>query len=126
MTRPSCGELEAEVFGDAYLLDGGGPVVAQVATYLGSEPDAHGPARTNGLLAQILPGAVIVRMKRGEAQIADRHEQATVLCADIVGFTAFADSVAPERIVSLLSRAFLELDRLTTVPLLVSWTHRWR
>lgn len=70
-------------------------------------------ARTDDLLGHILPGAVIARMKRGEAEIADRHEEATVLFADIVGFTAYADAVAPERIVSLLSRAFGELDRLT-------------
>jgi adenylate cyclase len=85
-----------------------------VLAYFVRQRDAAN-ARTGELLAQILPETVIIRMKRGEEQIADRHEEATVLFADIVGFTAFADSVAPERIVSLLSRAFVELDRLTTV-----------
>jgi len=70
-------------------------------------------AQTEELLGHILPASVIERMKRGEAQIADRHERATVLFADIVGFTAFSSSVAPERIASLLSRAFVELDALT-------------
>jgi class 3 adenylate cyclase len=83
-----------------------------VLAYFVRQRDAAN-ARTGELLAQILPEMVIIRMKRGEEQIADRHEEATVLFADIVGFTAFADSVAPERVVSLLSRAFLELDRLT-------------
>ena len=70
-------------------------------------------ARTDDLLGHILPRPIIERLKAGEAQIADRHEDATVLFADIVGFTAFADTTPPERIVSLLSRAFVELDRLT-------------
>ena len=69
--------------------------------------------QTEALLGQILPASVIRRLKHGEAQIADRHEQATVLFADIVDFTAFAERIPPERIVTLLSRAFLELDRLT-------------
>ena len=70
-------------------------------------------ARTDELLGHILPRSIIERLKGGEAQIADRHEHATVLFADIVGFTAFSDVTPPERIVSLLSRAFVELDRLT-------------
>ena len=86
--------------------------VLLVLSYFVRQRDAAN-ARTDDLLGHILPGAVIDRLKGGEAEIADRHEEATVLFADIVGFTAFADSVTPERIVTLLGRAFVELDRLT-------------
>jgi guanylate cyclase len=83
-----------------------------VVVYFARQRDAA-RAQTEELLGHILPASVIARLKRGEGQIAERHEEATVLFADIVGFTAFADSVAPERIVSLLSRAFVQLDALT-------------
>lgn len=68
--------------------------------------------RTEQLLLQILPSAIVARLKRGEAQIADGHDDATVLFADIVNFTAFADAASPERLVALLSRVFNEMDAL--------------
>jgi adenylate cyclase len=97
-----------------FALDIAAPLLTAllVVVYFARQRDVA-RARTEELLGHILPDSVIARLKRGEAQIADRHEEATVLFADIVGFTAFADAVAPERVVSLLSRAFLELDRLT-------------
>lgn len=69
-------------------------------------------AQTESLLLQILPNAIAARLKGGETQIADGHDDATVLFADIVDFTAFADAVSPERLVNLLSRAFNEMDAL--------------
>jgi len=69
-------------------------------------------ARTEALLLQILPRSIVARLKRGESQIADAHEHATVLFADIVDFTAFADAAPPQRLVQLLGRAFNELDAL--------------
>ena len=83
-----------------------------VLVYFVRQRDAAN-ARTDELLGHILPRSIIERLKGGEAQIADRHENATVLFADIVGFIAFSDVTPPERVVSLLSRAFVELDRLT-------------
>ena len=68
--------------------------------------------RAETLLLQILPRVIVARLKRGETQIADGHDDATVLFADIVGFTAFADAVTPDRLVHLLSRVFNELDAL--------------
>ncbi|TAK78031.1 MAG: hypothetical protein EPO16_04385, partial [Dehalococcoidia bacterium] len=49
-------------------------------------------ARTEHLLLQILPETIVARLKRGETRIADGHRDATVLFADIVDFTAFADA----------------------------------
>lgn len=86
-------------------------VVLLVIGYFVRQGDAANE-RTETLLLQILPGAIVERLKGGEAQIADRHEEATVLFADIVGFTAFADATPPERTVDLLSRVFAELDAL--------------
>lgn len=80
-------------------------------TYFVRERDAAND-RTEALLLRILPGPIAARLKRGESQIADGHESATVLFADIVDFTAFADAAQPEALVGLLSRAFSEMDRL--------------
>ncbi|MGH2357951.1 MAG: adenylate/guanylate cyclase domain-containing protein [Candidatus Limnocylindria bacterium] len=68
--------------------------------------------RSEELLLNILPSAVAERLKRGEAAVADRVEEATVLFVDIVEFTRFADQTAPERVVDLLGRAFSALDDL--------------
>lgn len=69
-------------------------------------------ARTENLLLQILPDTIVARLKRGETRIADGHSDATVLFADIVDFTAFADAAPPERLIELLDRAFEEMDTL--------------
>lgn len=69
-------------------------------------------ARSEELLLNILPASVAERLKDGGDQIADRHENASVLFADIVDFTAFSDRTSPERLVALLSRVFSTLDAL--------------
>jgi adenylate cyclase len=79
--------------------------------YFVRERDAAN-ARTERLLLQILPDTIVARLKHGETHIADRHDDATVLFADIVDFTAFADAASPERLVALLSRVFNEVDAL--------------
>lgn len=96
-----------------FVLNTAAPLTAVLLTlaYFARQRDAAN-ARTEDLLLHILPAAIVQRLKSGEAQIADRHEHATVLFADIVGFTAFADAASPEHIVDLLSRAFVELDDL--------------
>lgn len=90
-----------------------GPLTAVVLalTYFIRERDAAN-ARTEDLVLHMLPSSIAQRLKSGEGQIADRHEDATVLFADIVDFTAFADATSPERVVDLLGRAFVELDIL--------------
>jgi CubicO group peptidase (beta-lactamase class C family) len=58
----------------------------------------------------MLPEVMAVRMKQGET-IADRHE-ATVLFADIKGFTAMARHRSAEEVVELLDKIFRRLDTL--------------
>jgi class 3 adenylate cyclase len=64
------------------------------------------------LLHNILPSAVAARLKKGQFPIADRYEEATVLFADLVGFTAMAAAGQPEEIVSLLDDLFTRFDKL--------------
>src|SRR6185436_13227928 len=47
-------------------------------------------ARSERLLRNVLPEPVAARLKAGEAPIADRFDHATVLFADLVGFTPLA------------------------------------
>ncbi len=55
------------------------------------------------LLLSILPGPVAQRLKGGEHQIADSFPNVTVLFADLVGFSDFAESISADEIVSLLN-----------------------
>lgn len=59
----------------------------------------HG--RSERLLLNVLPGPIAVRLKQGETVIADRFPGATVLFADIVGFTPMSADQPPERVVEV-------------------------
>lgn len=68
--------------------------------------------RAEALLANILPGAVIARLGRGERTVADRFEAVTVLFADIVGFTSIAARLPAARLVTDLDRIVSTFDEL--------------
>jgi adenylate cyclase len=69
--------------------------------------------RSEALLRNILPAPVAERLKGGgERLIADRYEEASVLFADMAGFTARASEMDPADLVRFLDRAFSEFDRL--------------
>jgi len=68
-------------------------------------------ARSERLLLNVLPPPIAERLK-DEETIADRFEHATVLFADVVGFTPFAESLPPEEVVGVLDELFSAFDRL--------------
>jgi adenylate cyclase len=69
--------------------------------------------RSERLLANILPGPIAARLKdESNLVIADRHEEASILFADMEGFTAQASDTAPEDLVKFLNRVFSDFDRL--------------
>lgn len=70
-------------------------------------------AKTEELLLNILPQPIAARLQRGESAIADYFGDASVLFADIVGFTEFSASKPPKEIVKILNEIFSEFDRLT-------------
>lgn len=72
--------------------------------------EAH--ATSERLLLNVLPGSVAERLKAGETTIADAYDDATVLFADLVGFTPLASSLSPAETVRLLDRLFSTFDRL--------------
>jgi adenylate cyclase len=69
-------------------------------------------AKHEALLGNILPGEIVTRLNGGETVIADRVEEATILFADLVGFTAIATRVTPAVLVDNLNRVFSEFDAL--------------
>jgi class 3 adenylate cyclase len=72
-------------------------------------------ARAERLLRNVLPAKIAERLKSGEARvIADRLPSATVLFADIAGFTPFAARVGPEKLVEILDEIFSAFDELAT------------
>ena len=68
--------------------------------------------KSERLLRSILPKPIAERMKFGELNIADHHADATLLVADLVGFTALTASIDPVQIVSLLNEIFSAFDVL--------------
>jgi adenylate cyclase len=68
--------------------------------------------RSERLLLNILPAPIAARLKQSPDVIADSFDDVTVLFADIVGFTSFADSRSAEEVVAVLNRLFSAFDGL--------------
>ncbi|NJO47882.1 MAG: DUF3365 domain-containing protein [Oscillatoriales cyanobacterium RM2_1_1] len=64
------------------------------------------------LLLSILPELIARRLKSGENTIADGFAEASILFADIVGFTALSQQMNPEALVDLLNTVFSAFDQL--------------
>ncbi len=60
----------------------------------------------------ILPESIAQKLKKEQSTIADGFAEATVLFADIVGFTKLAARVSPTELVHLLNEIFSRFDRL--------------
>ena len=70
--------------------------------------------RAEGLLKNILPDPIALRLKEGEHLIADEHTEVSVLFADIVNFTEASAKLTPAELVETLNLVFTEFDRLAT------------
>jgi adenylate cyclase len=68
--------------------------------------------RSEQLLLNILPRAIVTRLNGGEAVIADQLRDVTILFADIVGFTLIASKMSAAEVVRMLNGLFSEFDRL--------------
>jgi adenylate cyclase len=68
--------------------------------------------KSERLLKNILPKPIAERMKNGQTNIADRHDDVTILMADLVGFTALAASIDAVEVVNLLNEIFSSFDVL--------------
>jgi adenylate cyclase len=66
--------------------------------------------RAESLLHNILPVPIAERLKETDGVIADGFSDASVLFADLVGFTELSQRVAPEELVALLNEIFSAFD----------------
>ena len=62
------------------------------------------------LLRNILPGQVAERLKRSEEMIADEFESASILFADVAGFTPMVATLEPSEVIQLLNEVFTVFD----------------
>ena len=69
-------------------------------------------AESERLLLNILPEPVAQRLKTEPGVIADRYESASVLFADIVGFTPLSETLTAEEMVEWLNEVYSAFDAL--------------
>jgi len=69
-------------------------------------------ARSERLLTNVLPVPIAERLKAREEVIADGVDGASVLFADIVGFTVLSSQRSPDEVVAMLNGVFTRLDGL--------------
>jgi adenylate cyclase len=73
-------------------------------------------ARSEALLANILPASIAQRLKdRSHSVIADKYDDASILFADIAGYTERASDTSPEELVAFLDDLYTSLDALVTL-----------
>jgi adenylate cyclase len=69
--------------------------------------------RSETLLANILPSSIADRLKDPARNvIADKYDDASVLFADIAGFTERASDMPPEQLIHFLNRLYSDFDAL--------------
>jgi adenylate cyclase len=68
--------------------------------------------RSENLLLNILPHAIVTRLNGGETIIADQLSDVTILFSDLVGFTKLSSRLSAGDLVGLLNGLFSEFDRL--------------
>jgi len=69
-------------------------------------------AQTDALLHNMMPAPIVERLREDPGEIiADAYEQATVVFADLKGFTGLSAALGPARIVKLLDDLFSVIDR---------------
>jgi class 3 adenylate cyclase len=68
--------------------------------------------KSERLLLNVLPASVADRLKESDEVIADGFDSATVLFADLVGFTPLAQTLPPAETVAMLDRVFAGWDAL--------------
>jgi adenylate cyclase len=64
------------------------------------------------LLTNILPRSIAERLKAASRTIADHFDSASILFADVVDFTPFAQRLAPAEVVGILDQLFSHFDTL--------------
>lgn len=75
----------------------------------------HEKKVSDTMLRNFLPDRIMQRLREGEQSIAEAVGEATVLFADIAGFTSLTHRLAPGHLVELLSAIFTKFDEIAEV-----------
>jgi hypothetical protein len=89
----------------AFLLVGGSVM------YLVAETDRTNKANED-LLNNVLPKSIAARLRKQEATIADGFQNASILFADLTGFTRLSLKLKPDDLVEMLDTIFSRFDEL--------------
>jgi adenylate cyclase len=73
----------------------------------------HLRARSDALIAAVMPSPIAERLKSGEEHIADRIDTLSVMFADLVGYTESVHKLPPEEVVDFLDRLVRVFDALS-------------
>ena len=68
--------------------------------------------KSDRLLLNVLPAAIVLRLKRNEKNIAESFGEVTVMFADIVGFTELSSRISAPAVVEVLNDIFSAFDHL--------------
>jgi adenylate cyclase len=99
------GRLEANYRQLEELQDSNATVMSRLVDELEEER-----AKSRRLLLNVLPERIADRLGEGETQIADGHDDVTVLFSDFVGFTQIAAALPPAVLVAELDELFRGFD----------------
>jgi class 3 adenylate cyclase/FixJ family two-component response regulator len=68
--------------------------------------------KSDQLLLNVLPRAIVDRLKQDQGVLAERFDEVTILFADIVDFTPLSAQLTPLELVQLLNQIFSTFDQL--------------
>lgn len=106
-------ELAIQAYVNAILINSLLIFYALSSLYKAEQALALEYQRSEKLLTTILPVPIAERLKAApKERIADRVEDATILFADLVGFTRASHNVQPEEVVAYLDDLFTTFDGL--------------
>lgn len=88
-------------------------LIVAVLIYFVRQRDRY-QKQSDDLLYNILPDQIADRLKREHGMIADYYPSASVLFADVVGFTPMSSTMTPNELVGLLDEVFKDLDNLVS------------
>lgn len=86
-------------------------IITSAVIYYSARLADEAEEKLENLLHSILPGQIVERLKaHPDEQIADHHDQASVLFADLVGFTPLSSELGIVRTTELLSQIVSKFD----------------
>jgi class 3 adenylate cyclase len=102
-------ELSDPAADAAFNLIGTGILTIAVLAYFVRQRDRY-QRRSDDLLHNILPDEIAARLKDSSTMIADDAPSASVLFADVVGFSPLSTGMLPAELVGLLNDVFTRFD----------------